>query len=74
MTVFLTLVIVILIGGLMFELREHRAEHLEQLNRESWEVLQTARRIHDETAEAIQLMLEEAREQTRARLSHEIGK
>jgi hypothetical protein len=68
MTLFLTLVIVALIGGLMFELHENRAERLEQLNRESWEVLQTARRIHDETAEAIQAMLEEARRQTQARI------
>jgi hypothetical protein len=54
MTTLLTVMVLTLIGGLMFELHERRAERLERLNRESWEVLQTARRIHDEAAEALQ--------------------
>jgi hypothetical protein len=56
---------VTLIGGLIFELHERRAERLERLNRESWEALQATRRIHDETAEALQAMFEEARLQAR---------
>jgi hypothetical protein len=35
-----------------------RMERLERLNRESWEVLQTARQLHDETAAALESMFE----------------
>ena len=74
MTTLLTVMVLTLIGGLMFELHERRAERLERLNRESWEVLQTARRIHDEAAEALQAMFEEARLQARATRAREIEK
>jgi hypothetical protein len=40
---------------------EQHVARLEQLNRESWEVLQTARRLHDETAVALEAMFEAAR-------------
>jgi hypothetical protein len=61
MTALLTVAVLTLIGGLMFELHERRAEPLERLNRESWETFRATRRIHDETAEALQAMFEEAR-------------
>jgi hypothetical protein len=73
-TTLLTLAAVTLIGGLMFELHERRAERLERLNRESWEALRASRRIHDETAEALQAMFEEARLQARVTGAHEISK
>jgi uncharacterized protein (UPF0335 family) len=50
-----------LIATVSRELHERRIERLERLNRESWEVLQTARRIHDEAAAALQSMFDEAR-------------
>lgn len=74
MTTLLSVMVLTLIGGLMFELHERRAERLERLNRESWEVFQTARRIHDETAEALQAMFEEARLQARVSGTREIEK
>lgn len=67
-----TLFVLTLIGGLVYELHERRAERLERLNRESWEVLRATRRIHDETAEALQAMFEEARLQPRATGSREV--
>jgi hypothetical protein len=45
----------------MSALDEERIERLERLNRESWEVLQTARQLHDKTAAAIEAMFEAAR-------------
>jgi flagellar motor switch protein FliM len=74
MTTLLIVIALTLIGGLMFELHERRAERLERLNRESWEVLRTARRIHDEAAEALKQMFEEARQQSRATRAREIEK
>jgi len=74
MAVFVVVVVLTLIGGLMFELHERRAERLERLNRESWELLRASRRIHDETAEALQSMFEEARLTTRATEAREIQK
>ena len=65
MEAFVIVVVLTLIGSLLFELHERRAEHLERLNRESWELLRASRRIHDETAEALQAMFEEARLQAR---------
>lgn len=48
-----------LLGGLLFELHERRrVERLARLNEESWAVLQAARRIHDEAAQALEAMLE----------------
>ncbi len=63
-----------LVGALMFELRERRDERLERLNRESWEVLRATRRIHDETADALQSMFEEARTKARVIDAREIQK
>lgn len=74
MEAFLTVVVLTLIGGLVFELHERRAERLERLNRESWETLRATRRIHDETAEALQAMFEEARLQTHVPKGREIQK
>ncbi|HEX6700891.1 MAG TPA: hypothetical protein VF101_09190 [Gaiellaceae bacterium] len=48
------------LGRLAYGLREQRLERLERLNRESWQVLRTARRIHDETAAALQAMFDAA--------------
>jgi hypothetical protein len=45
----------------MSALDEERIERLERLNRESWEVLQTARQLHDKTAAALEAMFETAR-------------
>ena len=59
-------VILALAGGLMIELHERSAERLERLNRESWELLRVSRRIHDETAEALQALFEEARTTARS--------
>jgi hypothetical protein len=44
----------------MSALDEERIERLERLNRESWEVLQTARQLHDKTAAALEAMFEAA--------------
>ena len=66
--------VLLLIGGLMFELHEWRVERLERLNRESWETLRATRRVHDETAEALQEMFEEARLQARVTGAREIQK
>ena len=74
MAVFVVVVVLTLIGGLMFELHERRSERLERLNRESWELLRASRRIHEETAEALQSMFEEARLKTRASGTHEINR
>lgn len=74
METIVTVIVLTLIGGLMFELHERRAERLERLNRESWEVLRTTRRIHDETAEAMQAMFEEARLKARSTEAREIEK
>ena len=46
-----------------------RVERLERLNRESWEVLQTARRLHDETAAALKAMFEATRSSDREQRS-----
>lgn len=67
-------VVLTLIGSLMFELHERRAERLERLNRESWELLRASRRIHDETAEALQALFDEARLKTRLPGAREIQK
>lgn len=69
-----TLLVLTLFGGLMFELHERRLERLERLNRESWEVLRATRRIHDETAEALQAMFEEARSRPRVIEARELEK
>lgn len=74
MTTLAIVVVLVLIGGLMFELHERRAERLERLNRESWELLRASRRIHDETAEALQSMFEEARLKTRIGGARELNK
>jgi hypothetical protein len=74
METIVTVIVLALIGGLMFELHERRAERLERLNRESWEVLRTTRRIHDETAEAMHAMFEEARLKARSTEAREIEK
>jgi hypothetical protein len=60
------------VAGLMFELHERRAERLERLNHESWELLRASRRIHDETAEALQSMFDEARSKARVTRAREI--
>ena len=60
--------------AMMFELHERRADRLERLNRESWELLRASRRIHNETAEALQSMFEEARSNATAPLKHEIDR
>ena len=52
---------VVVIAVVMFRLRERRAERLERLNRESWELYRASRRIHDMTVEALQALFEEAR-------------
>lgn len=62
------------VAGLMFELHERRADRLERLNRESWELLRASRRIHDETAEALQSMFEEARSNATAPPKHWIDR
>jgi hypothetical protein len=49
----------------MSALDEERIERLERLNRESWEVLQTARQLHDKTAAALEAMFEAARSRRR---------
>jgi len=49
----------------MSALDEERIERLERLNRESWEVLQTARQLHDKTAAALEAMFEAARRKQR---------
>lgn len=49
----------------MSALDEERIERLERLNRESWEVLQTARQLHDKTAAALEAMFEAARRRRR---------
>jgi hypothetical protein len=59
---------------LICELYERREERLERLNRESWEIYRASRRIHDETAQALQDMFEEARSNAKAPLSHEIDR
>ena len=51
----------------MSALDEERIERLERLNRESWEVLQTARQLHDKTAAALEAMFEAARTGQRER-------
>jgi len=58
------LVGITLIASAMYELHERREERIERLNRESWEVLRTTRRIHDETTKALQALFEEARTST----------
>ena len=68
------IIVLALVGALMFELRERRDERLERLNRESWEVLRATRRIHDETADALQSMFEEARTKARVIDAREIQK
>lgn len=70
----MTVVILTLLGALAFKLHERRAERLERLNRESWETLRATRRIHDQTAEALQAMFDEARLQTHVTKGHEIQK
>jgi hypothetical protein len=45
----------------MSALDDERIERLERLNRESWEILQTARQLHDKTAAALEAMFETAR-------------
>lgn len=67
-----TLFVLTLIGGLVYELHERRVERLERLNRESWELLRATRRIHNETAAALQAMFEEARLQPRTTGSREV--
>ena len=49
----------------MSALDEERIQRLERLNRESWEVLQTARQLHDKTAAALEAMFETARSRQR---------
>jgi hypothetical protein len=56
------------------EFYERREERLERLNRESWEIYKASRRIHDETAQALQELFEEARSGTRAPLGREIDR
>ena len=58
----------------MCELYERREERLERLNRESWEIYRASRRIHDETAQALQDMFEEARSNAQAPLKREISR
>ena len=74
MEAYSTVVVLTLIGGLIVALRERRVERLERLNRESWEALRAARRIHDETARALQAMFEEARSHASATKVREIEK
>jgi hypothetical protein len=57
----LVLLIMTVVGRFASELYEQRVERLERLNRESWQVLRSARRIHDETAAALETMFDEAR-------------
>jgi hypothetical protein len=57
----LVLLAVSVVGRFAYELHEQRLERLERLNRESWQVLRSARRIHDETVAALETMFDEAR-------------
>jgi hypothetical protein len=61
MTTLLAVIVLALVGVLTFELYERREERLDRLNRESWEALQAARRIQDETDAALRAMLDAAR-------------
>lgn len=57
----LTLIGLTLVGSVLWERHERRAERLARLNRESWELYRASRRIHDETSAALQALFEEAR-------------
>ena len=70
----LTLIGIALVGGLMFELHERRAARLERLNRESWELYRASRQIHDEAAEALQALFDEARTKVRVKPNPEIDR
>jgi hypothetical protein len=70
----LTLICFAVIGLAAVELYERREQRLERLNRESWEVYRASRRIHDETAQALQDMFNEARSKATAPLKHEIDR
>lgn len=65
----LALALIILIGVQLFaRFRAAREERRQRLLEESWAIQRAARQIHDQTAAALQAMLEEARapESTRA--------
>ena len=72
--------VVLILAGLavavlvLCELYERREQRLERLNRESWEIYRASRRIHDETAQALQDMFEEARSNAHVPLSREIDR
>jgi hypothetical protein len=74
MVAVLTLIGLAVLGFLACDLYERREERLERLNRESWEIYRASRRIHDETAEALQELFEEARSNAQAPLKHEIDR
>jgi hypothetical protein len=56
------------------ELYERREARLERLNRESWEIYRASRRIHDQTAEALQELFEEARSKANAKSGVSVGR
>lgn len=62
----LTMLGLAVVGCVMFDLHERRAERLERLNRESWELYRASRRIHDQTTEALGALFEEARSKVSA--------
>jgi hypothetical protein len=64
----LTVLTVTAVGRFAYELREQRLERLERLNRESWQALRAARRIHNETAAALEAMFEATGPRHRHRL------
>jgi hypothetical protein len=70
-TALLAMIGLALLGCLMFELHERREQRLERLNRESWDLYRASRRIHDETAEALQALFEEARSKANGPLAHD---
>lgn len=58
----LILTLVILLGVQLFaSWRARREDRREQLLRESWAIYRASRQIHDQTAAALQAMLDEAR-------------
>lgn len=72
-TIASTVVAMTLLRFLAGGIERREKERLERLNRESWEVLRATRRIHDETAEALQAMFRRARRYADAKEAREIS-
>jgi hypothetical protein len=68
----LTLIGLAVLGFLACDVYERREARLERLNRESWEIYKASRRIHDETAQALQNLFDEARSNAQVPLKSEI--